>query len=802
MRHRNHAVIQGIVGLATVLAVLFGVLVVVPERSDAQTQYVVKQIWGKSGGLGNNPKDWLFAQSTSDQDNIGSHTASVLNLTSLPGYDATRWSTVTTPWEGDPGYPVANHFRKSFDLADYSIDLGQIRGIRVQFMYDDAAVLYLNGEEVYRTMRGNLDPTYSTYAKNDDIPYNPEIGSANGNENYYAAIPDIDGTNQCLNEPCPGPLPVAIDPNLLRSGENVFSASVWDNPQRSADSSFDLVFELELDETIEPSPVLINEIVASNDMSLEDAAGKTPDWIELRNTTSQAVSLAGWKLEDGTAGLEFPAGVSIPANGYLIVFADDSAVPIIDGEVHAGFKLSKDGDSLTLWDADGIRRDATGDFPQQITDVSYGRYNNGDSFGYMTTTTPRAANAARSTGLDPVVRPFPRRLFNVGEAVNLAVDAFDPDGTALSYQMTPAVPGVSLNTTTGEITGTASPAGEYTTTISVRDGAGAVTSFGAEFRYFPAPAGGASLVLSEYNAVAPDRPLGGDPDPVFGPVDGNGGDWYEFLVVEDNLDLRGWTIELWDRDRNSELLEMAAALTFTENPDLAGLPAGTLITISEDRADDVTFNPTEGDWHMNFQSNADLEGKYFTVDSQESFNSTRDDQNVIIRDAAGAMRSPLVGETEAWDYGIGGVSGSETMALCAVPTATAQVDPLADYQSSSTSSFGTPNICVYPDPSDPTTTITLRQDLAPLRASTSFGAGSGDANCTGASNNTDVRAILEYDVGLRDGLGYCPIVNRQTQVNTVAGDVDDDGAATLRDALIITQCTASSTANSYCASLR
>ena len=39
-------------------------------------------------------------------------------------------------------------------------------------------------------------------------------------------------------------------------------------------------------------------------------------------------------------------------------------------------------------------------------------------------------------------------------------------------------------------------------------------------------------------------------------------DWYEFLVVEDLLDLRGWTIQLWDRDRTDDLLDRAASLTF------------------------------------------------------------------------------------------------------------------------------------------------------------------------------------------------------------------------------------------------
>jgi hypothetical protein len=59
--------------------------------------------------------------------------------------------------------------------------------------------------------------------------------------------------------------------------------------------------------------VVINEIMFSPISGEDD-----DEYVELYNTTSQAVSLAGWRFTDGP-DFTFPAGASIPANGYVVV---------------------------------------------------------------------------------------------------------------------------------------------------------------------------------------------------------------------------------------------------------------------------------------------------------------------------------------------------------------------------------------------------------------------------------------------------------------------------------------------------
>src|SRR5687767_2859101 len=71
----------------------------------------------------------------------------------------------------------------------------------------------------------------------------------------------------------------------------------------------------------------INEFLANNDSGiLDDYNDPTtrPDWIELYNPSTSAVSLTNWHLtdrKDNPNKWTFPAGASIPAQGYLLVFA-------------------------------------------------------------------------------------------------------------------------------------------------------------------------------------------------------------------------------------------------------------------------------------------------------------------------------------------------------------------------------------------------------------------------------------------------------------------------------------------------
>ena len=121
--------------------------------------------------------------------------------------------------------------------------------------------------------------------------------------------------------------------------------------------------------------VCINEFQASGSV-LQDEDGDTPDWIELFNSASAAFSLSGWYLTDDQLFLtkwQFP-NVSIPAGGYLIVFASGKDRRDPAGPLHTNFALRAEGEYLALVHPDGatVEQEFAPAYPPQKDNYSYG----------------------------------------------------------------------------------------------------------------------------------------------------------------------------------------------------------------------------------------------------------------------------------------------------------------------------------------------------------------------------------------------------------------------------------------------
>lgn len=139
----------------------------------------------------------------------------------------------------------------------------------------------------------------------------------------------------------------------------------------------------------------INEIVASNQLGLADEDGDTSDWIELYNPSNTAFDLTDWHLSDDPEDLSkwtFPP-LSLPANGYLVVFASDKERATAGAELHTNFKLSADGEYLALANPAGTVAvdEFAPTFPALLEDQAYGVRSDGTA-GILTPPSPGAAN--------------------------------------------------------------------------------------------------------------------------------------------------------------------------------------------------------------------------------------------------------------------------------------------------------------------------------------------------------------------------------------------------------------------------
>ena len=145
--------------------------------------------------------------------------------------------------------------------------------------------------------------------------------------------------------------------------------------------------------------VVINEFMASNDNTLDDAEGDSSDWIELYNGTSGTINLDGYYLTDD---LTNPSKYAIPSfsfqsGRFLVLFASDKETTFNGDEFHTNFKLSAGGEYLGLYKDDGnggfeLVHDFQPTYPEQEEDVSYGAWGQQQEIGYMPTPTPGGVN--------------------------------------------------------------------------------------------------------------------------------------------------------------------------------------------------------------------------------------------------------------------------------------------------------------------------------------------------------------------------------------------------------------------------
>jgi uncharacterized protein (TIGR03382 family) len=186
----------------------------------------------------------------------------------------------------------------------------------------------------------------------------------------------------------------------------------------------------------------------------------------------------------------------------------------------------------------------------------------------------------------------------------------------------------------------------------------------------------AAVVLNEWSAVEPGETLS-EGDPALGAVEGNGGDWLEFVILTDHTDLRGWSIELRDR------AGLESRLTFSEAPVLSDLRSGTLLTVAEDMPEDTAYDPAGGDWRLHLR--AGRSGSGVSI-SALPFDVSPRDWQLTLRDREGRLRYGPVGEGQG---GLAGIGKDEVGALQADPGPDTRRD--GAYAAADQSSFGAPN---------------------------------------------------------------------------------------------------------------
>lgn len=170
--------------------------------------------------------------------------------------------------------------------------------------------------------------------------------------------------------------------------------------------------------------IVINEIMATNQNGLQDDWFENDDWLELYNSGS-ITNLAGYYLSDDLDSLDkwqFPntnAGLTtILPNNHLLIWIDKDPE---QGEDHADFKLSGDGETVFFVDPDGETILDSITYGVQQADISFGRICDGcEDWIFFNNTTPDDENQE--------ILPEPQLLFINEVLVDNYSDVADLNG--------------------------------------------------------------------------------------------------------------------------------------------------------------------------------------------------------------------------------------------------------------------------------------------------------------------------------------------------------------------------------------
>lgn len=117
----------------------------------------------------------------------------------------------------------------------------------------------------------------------------------------------------------------------------------------------------------------VTEVMSDNATTLLDEDGDPSDWIELTNLSASPVDLGGWRLADGSGQPPwiFPTTL-LRAGERRVIFASGKDRATSGAPLHTDFRLSSDGERLSLIRPDGLTVEWSAQLPDLEDDVSWG----------------------------------------------------------------------------------------------------------------------------------------------------------------------------------------------------------------------------------------------------------------------------------------------------------------------------------------------------------------------------------------------------------------------------------------------
>ncbi len=116
--------------------------------------------------------------------------------------------------------------------------------------------------------------------------------------------------------------------------------------------------------------LIISEMMASNaHTAIDPDFMQFEDWLEIHNQTSNMIDISNYKVSDKLDNPKWtiPDGTTIPANGYMVIWADGE--DMVANGLHTNFSFKNKGESVGLYDVHDVLIDGF-EFSKQTPDIS------------------------------------------------------------------------------------------------------------------------------------------------------------------------------------------------------------------------------------------------------------------------------------------------------------------------------------------------------------------------------------------------------------------------------------------------
>ena len=273
-----------------------------------------------------------------------------------PEYDDSGWNSGEAPL----GYGKTQttnlaqrlqtyYFRKTINIE------GVPASVSMDYVIDDAFVIYVNGVEAGRYQLPGGTITYNTNASTYAYD-NPNKGSMTLDANLFH-----EGTNVIAVEVHNFLNPSSTDIlwqatiNAETQGESSFVSTEKEYTLPSSGNiNLTAVWEKYRNDTglriNRATPIKVNEVSADNSMVMNDLYKKS-DWVELYNTTDTDLDVRGLYISNKASKPQLckltdkeNVNTIIPAKGYLYISCDNKVADAVS-QVHASFKLDNNNPS-------------------------------------------------------------------------------------------------------------------------------------------------------------------------------------------------------------------------------------------------------------------------------------------------------------------------------------------------------------------------------------------------------------------------------------------------------------------------